>query len=110
MSDRTETVNKQGWFWLAPEYFDKWRVFPRAFVMVYFWLIIEVALWFMGLPNPSMAQATFASAIISAGAAWFGLYVRSGGDKAVQVTTTPPPVPTYTPPQNAPVNTDGSKG
>jgi len=41
-------------------------------------LIIEVATWFMGLPAPGNAQAAFASAIISAGAAWFGLYVNSG--------------------------------
>jgi hypothetical protein len=71
-------VNKNSWFWLAPEYFSKWRVFPRGFIIVYFWLIVETALWFMGLPTPSTAQAAFASAIIGAGAAWFGLYVNSG--------------------------------
>lgn len=71
-------VNKQGWLWLAPHYFNQWRVFPRAFIIFYFWLCMETALWFMGLPNPGAAQAAFASAIISAGAAWFGLYVNSG--------------------------------
>jgi hypothetical protein len=35
-------------------------------------------MWFMGLPVPNPAQAAFASAIIGAGAAWFGLYVNSG--------------------------------
>jgi len=32
----------------------------------------------MGLPIPSASQAAFATTIISAGAAWFGLYVNSG--------------------------------
>ena len=71
-------VNTQGWFWLAPEYFNRWRIFPRAFIIFYFWLAFEAAMWFMGLPNPSPSQAGFAGAIISAGAAWFGLYVNSG--------------------------------
>ena len=71
-------VNKNSWLWMAPEYFSRWRVFPRGFILVYFWLIIQTAMWFMGLPAPSPAQAAFASAIIGAGAAWFGLYVNSG--------------------------------
>tara|TARA_R110002074_G_scaffold35742_6_gene97480 strand:+ start:4622 stop:4765 length:144 start_codon:yes stop_codon:yes gene_type:complete len=36
--------------------------------------------WFMGLPDPTNAQAGFVSTIVGAGAAWFGLYV-SGGNK-----------------------------
>lgn len=71
-------VNKNSWFWMAPEYFSRWRVFPRGFILVYFWLIIQTAMWFMAIPVPSPAQAAFASAIIGAGAAWFGLYVNSG--------------------------------
>ena len=31
--------------------------------------------WFMALEDPNMAQAGFLTAIIGAGAAWFGLYV-----------------------------------
>jgi len=73
-----EQVNKNGWFWLAPQYFNQWRVFPRAFIVFYFWLTFETAMWFMGLPTPGPAQAAFASAVIGAGAAWFGLYVNSG--------------------------------
>ena len=37
--------------------------------------------WFMGLPEPSMAQAGFVSTVVGAGAAWFGLYVGSGHRK-----------------------------
>jgi len=85
MVDRDETmenepsnINFKGWLWLAPQYFNQWRIFPRAFIVFYFWLCFETATWFMGLPTPGAAQAAFASAIISAGAAWFGLYVNSG--------------------------------
>ena len=90
-------VNKDGWLWLAPEYFNRWRVFPRAFIIFYFWLAFETAMWFMGLPNPGAAQAAFASAIISAGAAWFGLYVNSGS-----MTTRNTPMPMQ--PQPQPIN------
>lgn len=76
--EMSNQVNKNSWFWMAPEYFSRWRVFPRGFILVYFWLIIQTAMWFMGLPAPTPAQAAFASAIIGAGAAWFGLYVNSG--------------------------------
>lgn len=71
-------MNKNGWLWLAPKYFNQWRLFPRAFIIFYFWLAYETAMWFMGLPVPNPSQAAFASAIIGAGAAWFGLYVNSG--------------------------------
>jgi len=81
-NDESGKVDKSGWLWMAPEYFNRWRIFPRGFVLVYFWLIIEVATWFMGIPTPGTAQAAFASAIISAGAAWFGLYVNSGSNKS----------------------------
>ena len=73
-----KNVNKNGWLWLAPQYFDSWRVFPRTFIIFYFWLCMETAMWFMGLPAPGSSQAAFASAIVGAGAAWFGLYVNSG--------------------------------
>jgi|TARA_R110000850_G_scaffold271489_1_gene405841 hypothetical protein len=70
-------VNKNGWVWLAPQYFSAWRFFPRAFIIFYFWLCMETAMWFMAIPIPSPSQAAFAGTIISAGAAWFGLYVNS---------------------------------
>tara|TARA_R110000851_G_scaffold138782_1_gene275559 strand:- start:170 stop:421 length:252 start_codon:yes stop_codon:yes gene_type:complete len=67
----------KGWIWNLPVYVDRWRLFPRAFIVFYFWLGMETSLWFMGLPVPSPSQAAFASAVIGAGAAWFGLYVNS---------------------------------
>jgi hypothetical protein len=73
-----ESIDREGWLWNAPEYFNKWRVFPRAFIIFYFYLCMETALWFMAIPVPGPSQAAFASAIVGAGAAWFGLYVNSG--------------------------------
>jgi hypothetical protein len=83
-------VNKNGWLWLAPQYFNAWRIFPRAFIIFYFWLCMETAMWFMGIPAPSAAQAAFAGAIISAGAAWFGLYVNSGSVNTNNTSVAPP--------------------
>jgi len=57
------------------------RVVPRAMLVVYMMVFYQVVQWFMGLPDPNMAQAGFVSAVTGAGAAWFGLYVSSGGKK-----------------------------
>ena len=35
----------------------------------------------MALPDPTNAQSAFVSVIVGAGAAWFGLYCGSSGDK-----------------------------
>lgn len=63
-------------FWLAPEYFDKWRVFPRIFITVYIYLLYDVVQWFMALPEPNTQQAALVSTIVGVGAAWFGLYLN----------------------------------
>lgn len=42
--------------------------------MVFF----KVVYWFMELPEPTMAQATFVSTLIGGASAWFGFYVNSG--------------------------------
>src|SRR6056297_926708 len=97
--EKTSGVNFKGWMWLAPQYFNQWRIFPRAFIIFYFWLCMETAMWFMGLPAPGAAQAAFASAIISAGAAWFGLYVNSG-PRPVHVPEVATQQNQYVPPEN----------
>jgi hypothetical protein len=43
-----------------------------------FW---DATQWFMGLEDPTNAQAGFVSTIVGAGAAWFGLYVSSKSNK-----------------------------
>ena len=62
-----------------PYYIDRWRIWPRAMITTYMWLIVYTALWFTGLGDPTVTQAGFASAIISAGAIWFGLYLQRHG-------------------------------
>jgi len=59
---------------------DKWRIFPRIFISVYLYLLYQSTMWFMALENPTTDQFGLVSVIIGAGAAWFGLYVRSKGD------------------------------
>ena len=72
-----EGKNKdQSWIDLA-EAVDSWRIFPRAFLSVYIFLLYYSTMWFMGLPDPNSQQAGLISIIVGAGAAWFGLYTGS---------------------------------
>lgn len=72
-----QAPDERGWIWIAPEYFSRWRLFPRAFISMYIYLLFEVVTWFMELPSPGAEQAGLVSVIVGAGAAWFGLYVNS---------------------------------
>ena len=63
------------------ENLDKLRIFPRLFITVYIWMFYDVVQWFMSLPDPTNQQAGLVSIIVGAGAAWFGLYVRTGSSK-----------------------------
>ena len=60
---------------------DSWRIFPRVFITTYIYLLYYSAMWFMGLPAPTMEQAGLTSVIVGAGAAWFGLYANTGSTK-----------------------------
>jgi hypothetical protein len=75
---------------LFPYWFDRLRIFPRAFITVYIFMFYNVTEWFMTLQEPNMAQAGLVSVITGAGAAWFGLYVNSTSENKapVMVTTT----------------------
>jgi hypothetical protein len=64
-----------------PYWFDQLRVFPRAFISMYIYLLYDVVNWFMLLPDPNSQQAALVSVIVGAGAAWFGLYVNSSSQK-----------------------------
>lgn len=80
------------------DFIDALRIFPRVFITVYIYMFYEVVHWFMALPDPNIAQSGLVSVVVGAGAAWFGLYVHSGGDKG----KAPPPTyhqPIYQPPQ-----------
>tara|TARA_B100000424_G_C22842272_1_gene449462 strand:- start:421 stop:801 length:381 start_codon:yes stop_codon:yes gene_type:complete len=56
---------------------DAWRIWPRAFLSVYIFLVYYAAMWFMALPEPNIEQSGLISVLVGAGAAWFGLYVNS---------------------------------
>lgn len=65
---------------IDPKKLDQWRIVPRLLILTYMVVFYSVCSWFMQLPDPNNAQAGFVSVIVGAGAAWFGLYVNSGGD------------------------------
>jgi hypothetical protein len=75
---------------LFPYWFDRLRIFPRAFITVYIYMFYNVVEWFMALPEPNNAQAGLVSVVVGAGAAWFGLYVNSTSEnkQPVMVSTT----------------------
>ena len=75
------TKNTTNWIGLAPEYFSRWRLFPRAFISMYIYLLYDVVNWFMLLPEPNSQQAGLVSVLVGSGAAWFGLYVNSNSTK-----------------------------
>ena len=68
------------WIYLARA-IDAWRPFPRLFISLYIYLLYSVVTWYLTLPDPTMEQSGLISVIVGAGAAWFGLYVNSGGGR-----------------------------
>ena len=89
----TKTTGIKFYLDTAPEYFSRWRLFPRAFVSMYIYLLYDVVQWFMLLPEPNTSQAGLVSVLVGAGAAWFGLYVNSvpshvSTKSVTEVTTT----------------------
>ena len=70
----------QKWIWLS-NMIDAWRIFPRAFLSIYIFLLYYSTMWFMALPEPSLEQSGLISVIVGAGAAWFGLYAGTAKDK-----------------------------
>ena len=81
----TKTVDSgknpyQKWIWLS-NMIDAWRIFPRAFLSIYIFLLYYSTMWFMNLPDPTLEQSGLISIIVGAGAAWFGLYAGTAKDK-----------------------------
>jgi hypothetical protein len=66
------------WIHLAKA-IDSWRPFPRLFIILYMYMVYRVIEWYLLLPDPTMEQSGLISVVVGAGAAWFGLYVGSGG-------------------------------
>ena len=74
------TTETASWYNAAhAQAIDKWRIWPRLLITLYGIMFYKVVDWFMTLSDPTNAQSAFVSVIVGAGAAWFGLYVGSGG-------------------------------
>lgn len=73
LEDEKNVNPHQKWIHLARAV-DSWRIFPRAFLSVYIFLLYYSTMWFMALDEPSLEQSGLISIIVGAGAAWFGLY------------------------------------
>ncbi len=76
LEDKRNVNPHQKWIHLARAV-DSWRIFPRAFLSVYIFLLYYSTMWFMALEEPSFEQSGLISIIVGAGAAWFGLYSNS---------------------------------
>ena len=63
---------------------DAYRLFPRAFIGTYLYLLIETTKWFMTIPEPNASQAGLISVVVGAGAAWFGLYTSTGSGRSIK--------------------------
>jgi len=70
----------QKWIWFS-NMIDAYRIFPRAFLSVYMFLLYYCTMWFMALEVPSFEQSGLISIVVGAGAAWFGLYAGTAKDK-----------------------------
>ena len=74
------TTEAASWYNAAhAQAIDKWRIWPRLLITLNGVMFYQTTAWFMSLPDPTNAQSAFVSVIVGAGAAWFGLYVGSGG-------------------------------
>lgn len=69
--------NKQEWIDLA-EIVDALRVFPRIFMLCYCILFLYSGFWAFGITELTTVQGALVGTIITAGAAWFGLYNATG--------------------------------
>ena len=78
LEDETTRNPHQKWIFLA-QAVDSWRIFPRAFLSVYMYLLYFTTFWFMDLAEPTFEQSGLISIVVVAGAAWFGLYAGTSG-------------------------------
>ena len=81
---KSDLVPDQGdeaptWYNKLAGLLDKFRVIPRLGMLAYIFAFYTSVKWFMGLTDPTNAQAMFISTIVGAGAAFFGLYVGKPG-------------------------------
>lgn len=59
-------------------YLDIYRVIPRLITLAYFGMVLYMGMWFMGLAEPTAAQAAFVSTIVAMFSGVAGFYFNSG--------------------------------
>lgn len=64
-----------------PKLINNLRIFPRIFISVYIYLLYEVVMWAIKLPEVTAEQTALVSVIVGVGAAWFNAYVKTGDTK-----------------------------
>lgn len=57
---------------------DAWRLAPRAFVFFYLYQLERITTWFMVMPDPQTAQATFTGAVWGFLVPVLGWYMSTG--------------------------------
>ena len=85
--DTTNKESKESRFQALLEFsdvLDAYRIFPRMFIGVYMYLLLETVHWFMTISDPNPAQAGLISVVVGAGAAWFGLYTSTGSARNIK--------------------------
>lgn len=85
--DTTNKEDKESRFQALLEFsdvLDAYRIFPRAFIGVYMYLLLQTVQWFMTIPEPNASQAGLISVVVGAGAAWFGLYTSTGSARNIK--------------------------
>ena len=70
-------MTKQEWLDIA-ELIDAYRIFPRLFMIMYFIGCFFAGYWIWHLPVITVIEGTLVGTMITAGAAWFGLYNATG--------------------------------
>ena len=65
-ADLNQDGKVSGWE-AFPYWFDRLRIFPRLFIIVYIYMFYNVVEWFMTLTDSNMAQAGLVSVVTGAG-------------------------------------------
>ena len=76
----------KNFFWNIPVWADRFRLIPRLMLGTYTWILIEMTLWYIGLPTPTANQATFITATLAIFPAVFSAYLGLGKNTGLSQT------------------------
>lgn len=57
---------------------DAYRTFPRMFLCLFYTILVDTHYWYINLPDPSLYQSTYITAVWAAVAAVTKFYVDTG--------------------------------